>query len=110
MPKKGHKSQAGVGDLYETPKVKLNLSVTEDAKNLLEQRASVMEISRSELIEQFARGSINLSTQSEEHEKLKVISQIINKWTNECTPERRELARWKKVHLLIQEISEVLKQ
>lgn len=63
MPKKGHKSQAGVGDLYESPKVKLNITVTENAKTALDKRAVELGISKSELIERFARGLIGLPHQ-----------------------------------------------
>jgi hypothetical protein len=63
MPRKGHKSQAGIGDLYESPKVKLNITVTEDAKTALDERAKQLGISKSELIERFARGIVGLPQQ-----------------------------------------------
>jgi len=110
MPKKGHKSQAGVGDLYETPKVRINLSVTEEAKNLLEHQASTMHISRSELVERFARGNVELPTQAEKDKKLKAVNQIINKWVEACPPEKRKLARWQKVWQLLQELLTTLEQ
>lgn len=110
MPKKGHKSQAGVGDLYEVPKVRINLSITEEAKNLLAHRASAMGISSSEFVERSARGNIQLTTQAKENEKLITINQIINKWVEACPPERRKLARWVKTWQLIEELLAVLKQ
>jgi hypothetical protein len=110
MPKKGHKSQAGIGDLYEAPKVRIDLSLTEEGKNLLQQKALAIGISRSELVERFARGNIETATQSREHEKLTLANQVVDKWVEVCTPERRKLARWQKTWQLIEELLTVLKQ
>ena len=110
MPKKGHKSQAGIGDLYETPKVRINLSLTEEAIKLLEKRSSAKDISRSELVERFARGTIELAFQEEEHEKLKTINQVVDKWAKSFPPDANKLARWQKAWQLAQELLTVLEQ
>jgi hypothetical protein len=110
MPKKGHKSQAGIGDLYETPKLRINLSLTEEAINLLENRSSAKDISRSELVERFARGTLELEFQAEEHEKLKAVNQIVDKWIKLLPPNANKLARWQKAQHLIEELLVVLEQ
>lgn len=71
MPKKGHKSTAGIGDLYETPKSKLNLTVTEEAKSALDAKAKALGISKSELVERLARGIIQLPEQEQTAKKRK---------------------------------------
>lgn len=71
MPRKGHKSTVGIGDLYETPKVKLNLTVTDKAKSALQIRADELGISKSELIERFARGLIGLPEEEKPAKKRK---------------------------------------
>lgn len=71
MPRKGHKSTAGVGDLYETPKTRLNLSVTETAKSALQARADELDISISELVERFSRGLVGLPKQESHAKKRK---------------------------------------
>ena len=60
MPRKGHKSQSGVGDLYDEPKEKLNLTVTPSAKEGLEEKAKLLGISKSELIERIGRGRLSI--------------------------------------------------
>jgi len=60
MPKKGQRSQKGVGDLYNEPKLRVNLALTESAKDLLDSRAAELGISRSEVVEQFARAKVGL--------------------------------------------------
>ena len=61
MPRKGHKSRAGVGDLYDEPKEKLNLTVTPSAKEGLEEKAKLLGISKSELIERIGRGELKVN-------------------------------------------------
>ncbi len=58
MPKKGHKSQKGLGDIYEETKQNTMLVLTQTAKENLGQRATELGLSRSELVERFARGLI----------------------------------------------------
>jgi hypothetical protein len=65
MPRKGHKSRAGVGDLYDEPKEKLNLTVTPSAKDGLEEKAKLLGISKSELIERVGRGELKIDCDPE---------------------------------------------
>jgi metal-responsive CopG/Arc/MetJ family transcriptional regulator len=58
MPKKGQKSQKGIGDLYDQPKTRTTVALTLEAQQKLDIRAKQLGISRSELIEQFARGEV----------------------------------------------------
>lgn len=58
MPVKGRKSTKGVGDLYEVPKTRISLMITEEALKALDQMAHELDISRSELVERFGRGMI----------------------------------------------------
>lgn len=76
MPRKGHKSTAGVGDLYETPKTRLNISITETAKSALQARADELDISISELIERFSRGLVGLPEQEQSAKKRKRSRQL----------------------------------
>lgn len=59
MPKKGHKSQKGLGDIYEETKKNTMLVLTQTAKENLDQMATSLGISRSEVVERFARGVIS---------------------------------------------------
>lgn len=107
----GRKRIKGEAAIHDEIKKTTAIVLTPTAVLALDSRAEGLNLSRSELVERIARQEIGMTNEETEHErKLQTITQIINKWTNECTPERRELARWKKVCLLIQEISEVLKQ
>jgi metal-responsive CopG/Arc/MetJ family transcriptional regulator len=69
MPRKGHRSSKGVGDLYEEPKTRTNVALTEEALKRLDTRAEAMGISRSELIERFARGQVVSETEFTSEEK-----------------------------------------
>jgi metal-responsive CopG/Arc/MetJ family transcriptional regulator len=50
--------QAGRGEYGET-KDRINISLTPTAQQLLDQQAVLIGVSRSELIEQFARGLVS---------------------------------------------------
>lgn len=69
MPTKGRKSIKGIGDLYDSPKSRVNLMLTEQAVKDLDQRAEELGISRSELVERFARGLIGLPGQEKSAKK-----------------------------------------
>jgi metal-responsive CopG/Arc/MetJ family transcriptional regulator len=71
MPIKGRKSTKGVGDLYESPKTRISLMVTEEALQSLDQMANELGISRSELVERFGRKTIKLPHQEEPLKKSK---------------------------------------
>jgi metal-responsive CopG/Arc/MetJ family transcriptional regulator len=71
MPKKGHKSTAGVGDIYESPKKRVNLMLTDEVLQALDQRAKELNISRSEVVERFGRGLIGLPDQEAKAKKRK---------------------------------------
>lgn len=71
MPRQGHKSTAGVGDLWDEPKSRTTLILTETARTALDERAAKLGISRSELVEQFARGIIGLPEQETAAKKSK---------------------------------------
>ncbi len=71
MPVKGKKSTKGVGDLYESPKTRISLMVTEEALKALDQMAKELGVSRSELIERFGRGIIQLPQQEQLSKKRK---------------------------------------
>jgi hypothetical protein len=73
MPRKGHKSQSGVGDLYDEPKEKLNLTVTPSAKDGLEEKAKSLGISKSELIERVGRGELKVNHDPEKKSNLLII-------------------------------------
>jgi len=66
MPRKGHKSQKGQGDLYDEPKRNTVLVLTQTARTSLDRMAAELGISRSELVERVGRGSILLAAFSEE--------------------------------------------
>lgn len=66
MPVKGRKSTKGIGDLYESPKTRISLMVTEEALEALDKRASELGISRSELVERFGRGIIQFPVSEQE--------------------------------------------
>jgi hypothetical protein len=76
MPKKGHKSQGGVGDLYEEPKERTTLALTKAARVALDERANQLGVSRSELVERFARGLLVLPEQEEPTKKRKRSRQL----------------------------------
>ena len=58
MPKKGQKSSRGVGDLYQTPKKRFNIMLTQEARDLLDEKARTLGLSLSEYLEQLARGNL----------------------------------------------------
>jgi hypothetical protein len=59
MGKKGKKSRKGVGELYDEAKVDTLLTLTPTARRNLDQQAKELEVSRSEVVERFARGQLN---------------------------------------------------
>lgn len=78
MPRKGHKSQPGVGDLYEEPKERTSIFLTKQAKSSLDSIATALGISRSELVERFARGTIKLPEQEQSIKKRKRSQKLPN--------------------------------
>lgn len=74
MPTKGRRSTKGIGDLYESPKTRISLMVTETALEALDRKARELGISRSELVERFGRGTIQ-STEQEQFKKKQKRSQ-----------------------------------
>lgn len=59
MPKKGHKSTSGIGDIWGEPKNRrVNVVLTDTGKKQLEEKASQLGLSISELIERIARGQL----------------------------------------------------
>jgi len=69
MGKKGKKSRKGVGEMYDETKVDTLLSLTPTAKENLSQLAKELKISRSEVVERFARGSLPESVVFVEQER-----------------------------------------
>ncbi len=65
MPRKGHKSRAGVGDSYGEVKKDINLTLTPTAIDALAKKAKFLGLSKSELIEKFARGELKINHQIE---------------------------------------------
>lgn len=61
MGKKGKKSRKGIGELYDEAKVDTLLTLTPTARGSLDKQAKELEISRSEVVERFARGLLNAS-------------------------------------------------
>jgi hypothetical protein len=109
MPTKGHKSQAGVGDLYETPKEKLNLTVTETAKANLDKKATKLGISKSELIERFARDTL-ICHEDKNKVKVEATQELLKKWLIICSPKRRSLARWEHLWTFLQELTDIMQR
>jgi hypothetical protein len=68
MPKKGHKSTSGVGDLYDERKRNINLTLTPTAIDALEEKAEELELSKSEFIERIARGNLSTSYNQDTNE------------------------------------------
>jgi hypothetical protein len=58
MPKKGQKSTRGVGDLYSAPKKRFNIMLTQEARNLLDEKAKALGLSLSEYLERLARENL----------------------------------------------------
>lgn len=59
MPKKGHKSTKGIGDLWNERKSnRVNISLTDTGKRELQIKADKLGISISELVERVARGEL----------------------------------------------------
>jgi hypothetical protein len=65
MPKKGHKSRAGIGDSYGEVKKDINLTLTPTAIEALAKKAKELGLSRSELVEKFARGESSINHNEE---------------------------------------------
>lgn len=64
MAKKHHKSQRNIPELYDQVKQAFSFSLTPTAVKKLEEMAKSLGLSRSELVEQIARGiwKLNLTT------------------------------------------------
>jgi len=61
MGKRGIRSQRGVGEIYDDPKtVQVICLMTPDGKLLLDELARSFGVSRSELLEQIARGKLGI--------------------------------------------------
>jgi uncharacterized protein YidB (DUF937 family) len=61
MGRAGKKSQRGQGEIYSEPKDRqVILSMTQTGKAYLDQLSALAGLSRSELIEQLARNSLDL--------------------------------------------------
>lgn len=63
MAKPKHKSMRNQPELYDELKKPFTFSLTQTAVKELELLAKTRGISRSELVERFARGQLNLPTQ-----------------------------------------------
>lgn len=59
MAKRGHKSQRGIPEIYDEPKKSRCLALTQTAVQKLDNWASSLQLSRSELVEKLARQEIN---------------------------------------------------
>ena len=74
MPKKGIKSTAGQGELWDEPKSEtISLRLTPTAKELMDAECQRLGISRGELVERVVRVSGNLPTDPVTQDKLKII-------------------------------------
>lgn len=62
MSKKNLNITKGEPELYDEKKKPLNLAMTPTAAKMLEELASQMELTRSELVERVARGIISLQS------------------------------------------------
>ena len=58
MGKKGQKGSRGQADMYDEVKGRYNMTLTPTAVKGLDALAKSMNLSRSELVEQFGRGKI----------------------------------------------------
>ncbi|MBP5977642.1 CopG family transcriptional regulator, partial [Brasilonema sp. CT11] len=56
-------------DLYDQPKVRTTVALTKEAQEALDIRAKELGISRSELLERFARGIVGLPEQLTQGDK-----------------------------------------
>ncbi|MEG5175600.1 ribbon-helix-helix domain-containing protein [Microcoleus sp. B3-D7] len=63
MAKPKHKSMRNQPEMYDEIKKPFTFSLTQTAVKELELLAKIHGISRSEIVEQFARGQIQLQTQ-----------------------------------------------
>ncbi|MEG4446284.1 ribbon-helix-helix protein, CopG family [Microcoleus sp. AT9_B5] len=63
MAKPKHKSMRNQPEMYDEIKKPFTFSLTQTAVKELELLAKIHGISRSEIVEQFARGQIKLKTQ-----------------------------------------------
>ena len=63
----GRKGIQGQPEMYDEHKKRVNISLTPTAVERLDALAGSMDVSRSELIEQVARGTIPLLTNSQAH-------------------------------------------
>ena len=63
MAKPKHKSMRNQPEMYDEIKKPFTFSLTQTAVKELELLAKIHGISRSEIVEQFARGQIKLQTQ-----------------------------------------------
>lgn len=62
MAKKGRKSTRGQGELYDEVKTRITLAITPTGNESLEALAELMKVSKSELVERFARRLIPVTT------------------------------------------------
>lgn len=64
MATKGRKSTRGRPELYSEVKNRVSLALTPTATEKLDELAGTMKLSRSEFVEQIARGLIRISLES----------------------------------------------
>jgi Ribbon-helix-helix protein, copG family len=60
MSKSGHKSLRNVPEIYDEVKKNFSISLTQSAASKLDKMANSMGLSRSEFVEQIARGIIKI--------------------------------------------------
>lgn len=63
----GQKGIQGQPEMYDEHKKRVNISLTPTAVERLDALAESMDVSRSELVEQVARGTIPLLTKQQAH-------------------------------------------
>lgn len=105
----GKKRIKGEAAIYDEIKKTTAIVLTPTAVLMLDIRAKELGISRSELVEQFARQEATMTDQeSENAKKLDLIIQLVNKHRTDCTSERLKLSRWQKACLWNQELLNIL--
>ena len=78
MGKKGQKGTRGQADMYDEVKSRYNMTLTPTAVKGLDALAKSMNLSRSELVEQFGRGLIPILTPD--------LAQQLGKYSNTSSP------------------------
>lgn len=63
----GQKGIQGQPEMYDEHKKRVNISLTPTAVERLDELAELMDVSRSELVEQVARGTMSLLTKEQAH-------------------------------------------